>query len=136
MFSDPLPFPVAQQSTGFNKEDEEQDGKSYNIFVTHLGNDGPPIQLQNLLTRIQGLDNVITIGDFNFSPKTNQYALMTKTLSDSWLVKNPSGKVISGADHKRQIDFIFISPGIFVLDSDYIPGPASDHPALYTTIQP
>jgi len=39
--------------------------KRYNIFVTHLGNDGPVIQLQNLLARIQGMDNVITMGDFN-----------------------------------------------------------------------
>jgi endonuclease/exonuclease/phosphatase family metal-dependent hydrolase len=139
-------YPIQNPGTFFMASTGEQtatihaqvtvSGKSYNIFVTHLGNDGPPIQLQNVLTRIQGLDNVITMGDFNFPPTTDQYALMTKTLSDSWLVKNPNGKVISGADTQSRIDFIFISPGLPVLNSDYIPGPASDHPALYTTIQP
>jgi len=61
---------------------------------------------------------------------------MTKTLSDSWLVKYPNGKVISGVDLQSRIDYIFISAGMPVLDSEYIPAPASDHPALHTVIQP
>ena len=50
-------------------------GKTYQILVTHLGNDGPIIQQQQVLARLTGLQNVIAMGDFNFDQTTEQYAL-------------------------------------------------------------
>ncbi|HMB25007.1 MAG TPA: endonuclease/exonuclease/phosphatase family protein [Anaerolineales bacterium] len=110
--------------------------KTYHVFVTHLGNGGPIFQLEQMLTRIRGLDNVITMGDFNFEPATDQYALMTQTLDDSWLLKWQGGKEIPGLPSDERIDHIFTSPGTSVLESEYGTSPASDHPYLYTAIEP
>ena len=54
--------------------------RSYQVFVTHLGNGGPIFQLEDMLARIQGLDDVIAMGDYNFRPSTEQYDLMTQFL--------------------------------------------------------
>ena len=110
-------------------------GKAFQIFVTHLGNGGPMIQLQNLLTRIDSLNNVIGMGDFNFEPTTDQYALLTKTLADSWLLKWPEGKPIPGLGADRRIDYIFVSPDTNVIDAEYVVNTASDHPSMYILIQ-
>ena len=48
-------------------------GKTYNVFVTHLGNGGPPIQQAEVLDLVRGEENVILMGDFNFTPDTQQY---------------------------------------------------------------
>jgi endonuclease/exonuclease/phosphatase family metal-dependent hydrolase len=109
---------------------------TYNVFVTHLGNGGPIIQLEEMLKRIQGVDRVIAMGDFNFRPATDQYALMTKTLSDAWLVMWPGGIDIPGYGPEKRIDYIFVSPGMHVLESEYAVNPASDHPLLFTIIGP
>ena len=111
-------------------------GKTVEVFVTHLGNDGPIIQLENLLTQIKGLDRVVVMGDFNFEPTTDQYALMTGTLSDSWLMRWPGGKEIPGLEVNERIDYIFVSPQTKVFESEYVPNPASDHPYFYSVIQP
>lgn len=110
--------------------------KEYHIFVTHLGNGGPIFQLENMLTRIKGLDRVIAVGDFNFRPATEQYSLMTQTLADSWLIKWPAGREIQGMSSDDRIDYIFVSPGTNILESEYGVDPASDHPFLYSTIKP
>lgn len=104
------------------------DGKTFNIAVTHLGNDGPPIQVQNLLASLQGLDNLIVMGDFNLNPGTQQYTSLTQGLVDSWSMAQ--------AGDPQRIDYIFVSPGIDVLVSNDIPNSMSDHPALVTVIQP
>jgi len=109
---------------------------NYNIFVTHLGNGGPIIQLQDMLARIQGVDNVIAMGDYNFRPSSDQYALMTQTLTDSWLVMWPGGIDIPGYAPEKRIDYIFVSPGMHVLESEYVVNPASDHPFMFTMVGP
>jgi endonuclease/exonuclease/phosphatase family metal-dependent hydrolase len=116
-----------------------KDGEAYQVFVTHLGNDGPVVQLQHMLTRIEELpadQRVIAMGDFNFRPTTDQYALMTETLADSWLLRWPSGKEIPSISSERRIDHIFFSPEITVLESEYGVSPVSDHPYMYTVVQP
>jgi endonuclease/exonuclease/phosphatase family metal-dependent hydrolase len=89
-----------------------------------------------MLTRIQGLNNVIAMGDFNFEPTTEQYTLITQTLADSWLLKWPGGKEIPELPGKKRIDYIYVSPGINVLEAEYSVNPASDHPYMYTVIEP
>lgn len=106
------------------------DGKRINIFVTHLGNGGPIVQQEAILQEVDGLENVIAMGDFNFRPDTEQYALTTQTLDDAWLLRWPSGSDDNGYNPSRRIDHVFLSPGISVLDARFHIGPESDHPAL------
>jgi endonuclease/exonuclease/phosphatase family metal-dependent hydrolase len=137
-------YPLVDPQTFFMFSEGEQtatiqaqvrvDGRTYNVFVTHLGNGGPIIQLEDMLARIQGLENVIAMGDYNFRPSTEQYALMTQTLVDSWLLRWPDGT--PGYTPEERIDHIFVSPGMHVLESEYVANPASDHPCMFTVIGP
>lgn len=109
-------------------------GKPYSILVTHLGNDGPIIQQQQVLASLAGQPAVIAMGDFNFEPSTPQYALTLLTYQDAWV---QAGSVITpGLDPARQIDHFFVSPAIKVLSARYVSSTASDHPALMLEIQP
>lgn len=105
-------------------------GQAYDIYVTHLGNGGPLIQQEQVLADVGSKDNVVLMGDFNFRPNTEQYALTTAALADSWLLKWPSGADDQGNTHPRRIDHIFVSPGIAIRNARYIDSPASDHPLL------
>jgi endonuclease/exonuclease/phosphatase family metal-dependent hydrolase len=139
-------YPIQNPTTFFMYSTGEQtatiqagirtEDRTYQVFVTHLGNDGPVFQVEDLLTRIQGEENVIAMGDFNFRPATEQYALMTQALEDAWLLKWPGGKEIPGFSKERRIDHIFVSPGIRVLEAEYGVSPASDHPYKYIVIAP
>lgn len=110
-------------------------GRSFDVFVTHLGNGGPIVQQEAVLQEVQGKENVILMGDFNFRPDTDQYRMTTAMLDDSWLQKWPGGNEGQGIDPARRIDHIFLSPGTEVADSEYLPGPQSDHPAMTTVIE-
>ncbi len=139
-------YPIQDASTFYMYSEGEQtaalharievNGRSYHVFVTHLGNGGPLFQLEDMLERIDGLGDVIAMGDFNFRPSTDQYALMTRSLKDSWLLRWPDGKEIPGYSAERRIDHIFVSPGTQVIESEYVVDPASDHPYMYTILQP
>ncbi len=110
------------------------DGTPYLILVTHLGNDGPLIQQEQVLAELGQQPNVIAMGDFNFDLDTPQYALTTQTFADAWvLVGSP---VVPGLEVDHLIDHIFISPEIKVRSAGYIVSPLSDHPALLAEIQP
>ena len=104
--------------------------KTFNVLVTHLGNDGPIVQQEAILKEIGGLENVILMGDFNFRPDTVQYQLTTATLEDAWLRVWPQGVDGEGRRFDRRIDHVFVSPGMAVGDAWYITDPESDHPAL------
>lgn len=106
----------------------------YNVFVTHLGNDGPMVQLQDVLQRVDDLPNVILMGDFNFTPLTPQYDLATQSLADAWRIRWPTGRQIAGLEDR--IDLILVSPGTQVREAEYVPNPDSDHPYLYIVVQP
>jgi endonuclease/exonuclease/phosphatase family metal-dependent hydrolase len=106
--------------------------KQYHILVTHLGNDGPIIQQENILSRLDGQPNVIAMGDFNFEPTTEQYRLTTQTFADAWMLNGSPLPPSLQAD--SLIDHIFVSPGMAVQSVEYIDSPASDHPVLVMEI--
>jgi endonuclease/exonuclease/phosphatase family metal-dependent hydrolase len=108
-------------------------GKVYNIFVTHLGNGGPPIQQAEVLDLVRSEENVILMGDFNFTPQTQQYQSMTTVLDDAWVRAGSPGA--PGFDPQERIDYIFISPNLAVLSAGYHPGPQSDHPWLEAEVR-
>jgi endonuclease/exonuclease/phosphatase family metal-dependent hydrolase len=109
-------------------------GKKYTLLVTHLGNGGPLIQQQQVLSRLAGQANVIAMGDFNFEPTTEQYSLTLQTLQDAWVqVGSP---LPAGLDPKNLIDHFFVSPGMPVSLVRYVDSPVSDHPLLMMEIKP
>ncbi len=108
--------------------------QTFNLFVTHLGNDGPIEQQQALLKEVEGLPNVIAMGDFNFRPDTEQYQLTRTMLEDAWLLRWPSGIDDQGFNPVDRIDHIFVSSGIRVAEARYIVSTASDHPAMVVEI--
>lgn len=110
------------------------DSKSFHLFVTHLGNGGPLNQQKELLSQVEGEDNVIAVGDFNFQPDSAQYELTTQTLNDAWLLKWPTGVDDRGVSVENRIDHVFVSPGTTIRDARYILSPASDHPAMTVEI--
>ena len=108
----------------------DHDGQLVNVFVTHLGNGGPIVQQEAILEETPGLEDVILMGDLNFAPDGDQYALTRQTLEDAWLLRWPTGVDDQGVDPRERIDHVFLSPGIQVLEARYFYSPASDHPAL------
>ncbi len=137
-------YPIENPRTFFMYSSAEQtaaieaqinlNGKPYTVLVTHLGNDGPIIQQQQVLASLAGQSNVIMMGDFNFEPSTLQYALTVQTYPDAWV---QAGSVLTpGLNPTHQIDHFFISPGMKVGSARYVDSPASDHPALVLEFQP
>lgn len=111
---------------------EIQEGNQiYTVMVTHLGNGGPLIQQQQVLTLTDGKSNIILMGDFNFPPSSEQYRLTTASLEDGWLIAQQ--KVLTPAEQEidKRIDHIFLSPGFDVLMGEFVGEGASDHPALF-----
>lgn len=106
---------------------------TYTVLVTHLGNHGPIVQQEAVLEALAGQENILAMGDFNFRPETDQYALTVQTLDDSWLLldSEPSGDF----DPTRRIDYVFLSPGMTVVDAQFLTGPESDHPGYMIEIQ-
>jgi endonuclease/exonuclease/phosphatase family metal-dependent hydrolase len=107
--------------------------KSYNVFVTHLGNGGPPIQQEQVLSLVQSQENVVLMGDFNFTPETAQYHAMTAVLDDAWV--RAGRPTAPGFDPAERIDYIFVSSNLEVLSAGYQPGPQSDHPGLVAEVR-
>lgn len=137
-------YPIQQPRTFYMFSEGEQTativaqvevrGRLFNIFVTHLGNDGPIVQQEAILEEVGELEDVIAIGDFNFRPDTEQYRLTVERLEDAWLLKWPQGIDDQGLNPKDRIDHVFVSPGTNVQDARYLTGPESDHPALTVDI--
>jgi endonuclease/exonuclease/phosphatase family metal-dependent hydrolase len=109
--------------------------KLWNVYVTHLGNGGPIVQQEAVLEVVQGQENVILMGDFNFRPDTAQYQLTTSVLDDAWLRRWPQGVDDQGRRFDQRIDHVFVSPGTGVEEATYLTEPASDHPALVVEIK-
>lgn len=104
------------------------------IYVTHLGNGGPLVQQQAILRRIGAGQGVVLMGDFNFRPETEQYALTTETLVDAWA---SSGGQPDAAwlDPAQRIDHIFVLPDVAVEEARYLETEASDHPPLVAEVR-
>ncbi len=141
-------FPIVIPSTFFMYSDGEQTatiqskikvgGQIFNIVATHLGNDGDMVQQKAILDLLGNKENVVLMGDFNFSPDSEQYFLTTSTLSDSWVTYRQSlGLEAAQLDQENdnRIDHIFVSPELMISSSRYLHGDHSDHPALVTEIQ-
>jgi endonuclease/exonuclease/phosphatase family metal-dependent hydrolase len=111
-------------------------GKIYNVYVTHLGNGGPMVQQEEVLQLVQGKENVLLMGDFNFRPDTAQYRMTTAIYDEAWLLRWPLAESTYDFNASDRIDYFFVSPGMQISESYYITGPQSDHPALFIEIEP
>ena len=60
--------------------------QTFRIYVTHLGNGGPIFQMRQMLELMQGEENLIAMGDFNFRPYEEQYAITTEEFLDAYLI--------------------------------------------------
>jgi endonuclease/exonuclease/phosphatase family metal-dependent hydrolase len=109
-------------------------GRTFDVFVTHLGNGGPIVQQEQVLESLRGKEHIILMGDFNFRPDTDQYRLTTETLDDSWLLEGTQDAGSREIDPLDRIDHIFVSPGTTVVESHYLLNSHSDHPAMMTEI--
>jgi endonuclease/exonuclease/phosphatase family metal-dependent hydrolase len=141
-------YPLQNVQTTYHFSEREQEAtveaqivvgeRSFDLYVTHLASEDDAenlAQTRELLGMVQGMENAIVIGDFNFRPDTEQYRITTELLKDVWLLRWPGGITDQGIDPARRIDHIFVSPGMRVLDSQYLTGQQSDHPALTATIE-
>jgi endonuclease/exonuclease/phosphatase family metal-dependent hydrolase len=128
-------------------------GFLFNIFITHLGNyrnttlgdDTQIIQQANVLTVATEKVNTILMGDFNFDPNTEQYNLTVAEFYDAYVLvnsTNPSNAVVDTTIYgdriipEQRIDHIFLSSQLneSITYIRYTGGYASDHPAVYATL--
>jgi len=109
-------------------------GATHKVYVTHLGNSGPIFQIRQMLDLMHGQDNVIAMGDFNFRPYEEQYALATAEFDDAY-THAEAQKAPDGLDIEDRIDHVFVTPGTSIEYVEYLPKGESDHPALYVEIK-
>jgi endonuclease/exonuclease/phosphatase family metal-dependent hydrolase len=126
-------YSEGEQTATIDAEVETATGRC-RILVTHLGNGGPLVQQQAILRAVRGAENVVLMGDFNFRPETEQYALTTETLVDAW--ESAGGQPdATWLDPARRIDHIFVSPGVAVEEAGYLETAASDHRPLLAVVR-
>ncbi|UJG44385.1 MAG: hypothetical protein K9W46_04195 [Candidatus Heimdallarchaeum endolithica] len=103
----------------------------FNVFVNHPAGEEKQTtiyQQQQMVSRTEGLSNVIFIGDFNFCPYSIEYNVTVAVFEDSWMLR-------CGTVAENNIDHIFLSSGFTVLDAQYVEEGQSDHPAYWIRIQ-
>jgi endonuclease/exonuclease/phosphatase family metal-dependent hydrolase len=110
-------------------------GRTFTVFVTHLGNGGPIVQQEAILKEVADGQNVVLMGDFNFRPATAQFDLTIQVLQDAWLLRWGEGPDAQGMLHDERIDHVFLSPGLVVDAARYVESAASDHPALVVEVE-
>jgi endonuclease/exonuclease/phosphatase family metal-dependent hydrolase len=110
-------------------------GNRYTILVTHLGNAGDWIQQEAVLKELSGKENVVAMGDFNFSPRDPQFARTTAVLADSWAAAASKTADDPAFDPSGRIDHVFVSPDLQVKSARFINAPESDHPAYLVEIE-
>jgi endonuclease/exonuclease/phosphatase family metal-dependent hydrolase len=109
-------------------------GKPYTIMVTHLGNGGPLVQQQQILSLLPGRQNVILMGDFNFRPGSEPYLQTVAALQDGWLAAAEKEINPPGQDVDRRIDHFFLSPNLGAVFAENIGKGPSDHPGVVLEI--
>jgi endonuclease/exonuclease/phosphatase family metal-dependent hydrolase len=114
-------------------------GMTYKVYVTHLGNGGPIFQMEQMLEIMRGQENVIAMGDFNFRPYEDQYAMTVAEYHDAFVQATEKvAPTTWGTDGdfeiEERIDHVFVSPGTPVLLAQYFTEPESDHPGLFVEI--
>jgi endonuclease/exonuclease/phosphatase family metal-dependent hydrolase len=71
------------------------------------------------------------MGDFNFLPDSEQYALTVETYTDAFHSAPIQEMVPPGQDTADRIDHIFLSPGLIPQKVIYVGEGPSDHPAVF-----
>lgn len=112
----------------------EIEGGALQVLVTHLGNGGPLVQQQEVLSALDLESPSILMGDFNFNPGSEQYSLTASRLLDAWRLRWPRGMDDRGFQPDERIDHVFVSSGVTVDDIRFVTDPESDHPALFADL--
>jgi endonuclease/exonuclease/phosphatase family metal-dependent hydrolase len=107
--------------------------QTFTVYVNHLGNGGPLVQAEQFLQLIEGQENVIAMGDYNFRPYEEQYSRVTALLEDVFSITTQT-EVPEDFDFEERIDHVFVSPGMQVNLAQYLAEPESDHPALLVEV--
>ncbi len=143
-------YPIESPRTFFLHGFTEQKGcvkaqirvgdEHFNVVVVHLASHekDPPgnyPQQEQVLSVVDGAENVLLIGDFNFGPDTEQYRLTTAMLEDSWVLRWPAVDKRTVDFKGEGIDHIFVSRGMRITDAQYLPDQESDHPAVIASIE-
>jgi endonuclease/exonuclease/phosphatase family metal-dependent hydrolase len=115
-------------------------GTTYKIYVTHLGNGGPIFQMRQMLDLMRSQENVIAMGDFNYRPYEEQYAITTAEYDDAYThaaesVAPTTWGEDQSFDIEERIDHIFVSPGTPISYVEYFTQPESDHPGLFAEVR-
>jgi endonuclease/exonuclease/phosphatase family metal-dependent hydrolase len=136
-------YPIEDARTYFLYSEGEQvavieakitvDGKTFTVYVNHLGNGGPLVQAEQFLQLTEGQQNVIAMGDYNFRPYEEQYSRSVTLLEDVFDV-TAQAKVPTDFDFNERIDHVFVSPGMQINIAQYLTEPESDHPALFVEV--
>jgi endonuclease/exonuclease/phosphatase family metal-dependent hydrolase len=142
-------YPIQNSQTYFLYSEGEQvavieaditaGGKTFKVYITHLGNGGPMFQIRQMLTLMRGQENVIAMGDYNFRAYEEQYAIAVEEYDDAFMHADdqiaPSTWGTSGVfDIEERIDHVFVSPGTPVLKAQYFTEDESDHPGLFVIV--
>ena len=146
-------YPITNAYAFFASSDTEQIGSAqaqitvgttvFNVAVHHPAGDSEQIRIdQNLemLEQVNGLSNVIYMGDFNYRPYTQMYNdTLVAGLIDSYaeFYGVPAVNLVGvdpDNDQYNAIDHIFLSSGTVVSNSQYIEKGQSDHPAYWCEI--
>jgi endonuclease/exonuclease/phosphatase family metal-dependent hydrolase len=103
----------------------------HQVVATHLGNDGPAVQLDNVLAAVRDAPSVVLLGDFNFVAGAPQYRATTARLDDAWERAARRASERGPGD----IDHAFVSRSLRVRAAGYQRSAASDHPALWIELE-
>ena len=95
--------------------------------------------MRQMLELMQGEENLIAMGDFNFRPYEEQYAITTEEFLDAYLIAEQKTIPTLWGDAEpweidERIDHFFVSKDLKVSYLEYITQPESDHPAVFTEI--
>lgn len=112
----------------------EVGGQTLQVFVTHLGNEGPMIQQKQFLSEVKGSEYMIALGDFNFQPSSEQYVMTTSHLRDAWEEGKSESTGKADKFPENRIDHVFLSEEFRVDRATYLRSPQSDHPALVVDV--
>jgi endonuclease/exonuclease/phosphatase family metal-dependent hydrolase len=136
-------YPIEEARTYFLYSEGEQvavieakitvGGKTFTVYVNHLGNGGPLVQAEQFLQLVEGQQNVIAMGDYNFRPYEEQYSRAVAVLEDVFEVTIQT-EVPEDFDFEERIDHVFVSPGMQINLTQYLTEPESDHPALFVEV--
>ena len=88
---------------------------------------------------MRGQENVIAMGDFNFRPYEEQYAVSIAEYDAAFTIAKdkiaPSTWGENGVfDIEERIDHVFVSSGMPVLQAQYFTQAESDHPGLFVVV--